>query len=159
MNLMQMLRTLPDPGADGFRNEHKYICSAAELGELKIRLAALLMPDPHSGPDGQYRVRSLYWDTYDDRLVRENEDGTSPREKWRIRSYNLDRSYVALECKMHEGDHFWMRSSLTAIRRSAARIRLCSTAFWCCTIRSFCIRPSSLIICGRPFSSRRAMCG
>ena len=104
MDLLQMLRALPDSGADGFRNEHKYICSSAELAELQVRLTALLMPDPHSGADGRYRVRSLYFDTYDDRLVRENEDGTSPREKWRIRSYNLDRSYVALECKMHEGD-------------------------------------------------------
>ena len=53
MNLMQMLRTLPDPGADGFRNEHKYICSSAELAELQVRLTALLMPDPHSGADGK----------------------------------------------------------------------------------------------------------
>ena len=104
MDLLQMLRALPDSGADGFRNEHKYICSTAELAELQVPLTALLMPDPHSGAYGRYRVRSLYFDTYDDRLVRENEDGTSPREKWRIRSYNLDRSYVALECKMHEGD-------------------------------------------------------
>ena len=96
MDLLQMLRALPDSGADGFRNEHKYICSSAELAELQVRLTALLMPDPHSGADGRYRVRSLYFDTYDDRLVRE--------EKWRIRSYNLDRSYVSLECKMHEGD-------------------------------------------------------
>lgn len=104
MNVLQRFRSLPDSDADGFRNEHKYICSTAQLAELKVRLAALMMPDPHSGPDGQYRVRSLYLDTYDDRLMRENEDGTSPREKWRIRSYNMDRSYVALECKMHEGD-------------------------------------------------------
>ena len=71
MDLLQMLRALPDSGADGFRNEHKYICSSAELAELQVRLTALLMPDPHSGADGRYRVRSLYFDTYDDRLVRE----------------------------------------------------------------------------------------
>ena len=104
MDLRQRFRSLPDSCADGFRNEHKYICSAAQLSELKVRLAALMTPDPHSEADGQYRVRSLYLDTYDNRLMRENEDGTSPREKWRIRSYNLDRRYVSLECKMHEGD-------------------------------------------------------
>ena len=104
MNIRQVLRAIPDQGADGFRNEHKYICSVAQLAALRVRLAALMTPDPHSGADGQYRVRSLYFDTYDDRLMHENEDGTSPREKWRIRSYNLDRRYVALECKMHEGD-------------------------------------------------------
>lgn len=92
-----------------FRNEQKYICTAAELAELGIRLTGLMMPDPHAGTDGTYRVRSLYFDTYDDRLCRENEDGTSPREKWRIRSYNLDRSFVSLECKIHENDRVLKR--------------------------------------------------
>lgn len=104
MNQLKLFRPLSDSNADGFRHEYKYICTAAELVELEIRLSALLLPDPHSGADGRYRVRSLYFDTYDDRLCRENEDGTTPREKWRIRSYNLDRSYVTLECKIREGD-------------------------------------------------------
>lgn len=94
----------------GYRHEQKYICSAAELTDLEIRLSSLLSPDPHAGADGIYRVRSLYFDTYDDRLCRENEDGTSPREKWRIRSYNLDRSYIALERKVHENDLVFKQS-------------------------------------------------
>ena len=49
MDLLQMLRALPDSGADGFRNEHKYICSSAELAELQVRLTALLMRSSDAG--------------------------------------------------------------------------------------------------------------
>lgn len=95
-----------------YRHEQKYICSESELAELEIRLGALLSPDPHSGTDGQYRVRSLYFDTYDDRLCRENEDGTSPREKWRIRSYDLCSDRISLERKVHENDLVFKESCL-----------------------------------------------
>ncbi len=103
-NMAKYIRSRAVPDASPFRHEQKYIVTAAELLELSVRLEALMTPDPHADGRGLYRVRSLYFDTYDDRLCRENEDGTSPREKWRIRCYDLRRSFVSLECKVHEGD-------------------------------------------------------
>ena len=113
MDLRHLLHFPKAAPADAYRYEQKYICSVAELAELEIRLGALMQPDPHAGRVGTYHVRSLYFDTYDDRLCRENEDGTSPRSKWRIRCYDLRRDYISLECKIHENDR---------IRKTSCRI-------------------------------------
>lgn len=84
-----------------FRHELKYICSGAELKNLEIRLKAVMRPDPHA-KDGRYLVRSIYFDDYDNTRILANADGTSPREKWRIRAYNADDSFISLECKRKE---------------------------------------------------------
>ena len=82
-----------------YRHEFKYLCSYGELAMLKVRLAGLLLPDPHAGKDGLYNIRSLYFDDYYDSCLRENEAGTDPREKFRIRYYNEDPSFIRLEKK------------------------------------------------------------
>ncbi len=66
---------------------------------LKVRLAGLLLPDPHAGKDGVYNIRSLYFDDYYDSCLRENEAGTDPREKFRIRIYNHSSERISLELK------------------------------------------------------------
>ena len=86
----------PDPK---FRHEFKYLISAAQLPLLKARVAPLLKPDPHAGEDGTYTIRSLYFDDYHDRCYYENENGTDPREKFRIRIYNHSSAKISLECK------------------------------------------------------------
>ena len=85
-----------------FRHELKYPVTAAQIAELKNRIDHLLPPDPHAGPAGSYRIRSLYFDDYEDRCLRENEDGTDPREKFRIRIYNASAERISLECKRKE---------------------------------------------------------
>ena len=82
-----------------FRHEFKYLISGAQLPLLKARVAPLLKPDPHAGEDGMYTIRSLYFDDYYDRCYYENENGTDPREKFRIRIYNHSSSKISLECK------------------------------------------------------------
>ena len=44
-------------------------------------------------------VRSLYFDTPSDRALREKIDGVDRREKFRIRCYDLDPSFIRLEKK------------------------------------------------------------
>lgn len=82
-----------------FRNELKYQCSEAELQMLKIRLTDITAHDPHAGADGKYLIRSIYFDDLYDTCLHENEDGTDPREKWRIRAYNMNPEFCSLECK------------------------------------------------------------
>ncbi len=84
---------------DKYRHEFKYLCSGAQFQMLKVRYAGLLKPDPHAGPEGIYSIRSLYFDDYYDSCFRENEAGTDPREKFRIRIYNHDSSRISLELK------------------------------------------------------------
>lgn len=82
-----------------FRHEFKYICSYGQLRMLQARLTGLISPDPHAGKDGIYNIRSLYFDDYYDRCLKENEAGTDPREKFRIRIYNHSSDRISLELK------------------------------------------------------------
>ncbi len=54
--------------------------------------------DEHA-PEGGYLVRSLYFDTLRDLALREKLDSVNNREKFRIRCYDRDFSYIQLEKK------------------------------------------------------------
>lgn len=86
------------------RHEHKHIITYGDMLLLRSRLRAVMKADPHAGPDGVYRIRSLYFDTDDDRALHEKLDGLSRREKFRIRFYNNDESFIRLEKKIKIGD-------------------------------------------------------
>lgn len=58
--------------------------------------------DKHVRETGIYNIRSLYFDDYNNRCYYENEDGTDPREKFRIRIYNHSTDKISLECKRKE---------------------------------------------------------
>lgn len=58
--------------------------------------------DVHAGEDNRYRIRSLYFDDYCDSCMKDNINGNDPREKFRIRIYNQDLSYIRLELKRKE---------------------------------------------------------
>ena len=85
-----------------FRHELKYIISSAEDAVLEKRVSSLIKRDPHAGESGMYSIRSLYFDSYCDRCYYENENGTDPREKFRIRIYNASAKRISLECKRKE---------------------------------------------------------
>jgi hypothetical protein len=85
-----------------FRHEYKYLVSNAQIQLLKYRLNGLLPKDPHVGTKGYYTIRSAYFDDYYNRCFFENENGTDPREKFRIRIYNYSSERIALECKRKE---------------------------------------------------------
>ncbi|MBE5998682.1 MAG: polyphosphate polymerase domain-containing protein [Lachnospiraceae bacterium] len=85
-----------------FRHELKYLCSAAELKMLEVRLQDVMRPDPHTDETGCYLIRSTYFDDLYDRCLNENESGVSPREKWRVRIYNCSDRRISLECKRKE---------------------------------------------------------
>ena len=85
-----------------YRHELKYIVSAAQIPLLKSRIAPIMRLDPHAVPGGKYNIRSLYFDDYDNHCYYENENGTDPREKFRIRIYNHSPAAIHLECKRKE---------------------------------------------------------
>ena len=84
-----------------FRHELKYLITTAQVGMLKSRLCGIVPLDAHA-TGGSYRIRSLYFDDYDDRCFYENENGVDPREKFRIRIYNGSAERITLECKRKE---------------------------------------------------------
>ena len=82
-----------------YRHDYKYLCDAMQNAVLKTRLRALLKPDVYTESTGCYRVRSLYFDTPEDSCYYDNENGIGVRDKYRIRIYNEDTSYISLEKK------------------------------------------------------------
>ena len=85
-----------------FRHELKYVISAGEIPMIQNRVRHLLPQDPNAGPTGSYTIRSLYFDDYENRCYYENENGTDPREKFRIRIYDHSTEKITLECKRKE---------------------------------------------------------
>lgn len=85
-----------------YRHELKYMISAAELAMLRNRIQNLIPLDGHVGKTGAYSIRSLYFDDYENSCFYENENGTDPREKFRIRIYNHSTDRITLECKRKE---------------------------------------------------------
>ena len=82
-----------------YRHEYKYLAPESTLAILEQRVSAILRPDSHADGSGAYTVRSLYFDDLFDSCMRENSDGTEPREKFRLRIYNNDASHISLELK------------------------------------------------------------
>ena len=85
-----------------YRHELKYVVTASQLALLENRMKGLVSLDSHVGPAGMYRIRSLYFDDYENSCYVENEIGTDPREKFRIRIYNADPGRISLELKRKE---------------------------------------------------------
>lgn len=81
-----------------YRHELKHEISQIELLTLRTRLRAVASPDRHA-VGGRYVIDSLYFDTAADKALREKLDGVNVREKFRIRFYNGDRSFIRLEKK------------------------------------------------------------
>ena len=86
-----------------FRHEWKHEINVMDVFALRQRLRAVMKQDPHV-KDGSYLIRSLYFDNLQDKCLREKIDGVNHREKYRIRFYNNDPSFICLEKKMKHGD-------------------------------------------------------
>ncbi len=83
-----------------YRHEMKYSISYADYLAMRGRLRTIMKADPHTDANGLYCIRSIYFDNCDDKALREKIDGVAKREKFRIRYYNDDFSFITLEKKM-----------------------------------------------------------
>ena len=81
-----------------YRHELKHEISYGDMLVLRQRLSAVAKSDPHA-KDGKYLIRSLYFDNAADKALKEKQDGVNVREKFRIRYYNDDLTFIRLEKK------------------------------------------------------------
>lgn len=84
-----------------FRFENKYLLDVLQKESLKNCLESICDLDKYvkDGVDS-YRIRSLYFDTYNSKAYHDNEAGVDQREKYRIRIYNSSSDYISLERKL-----------------------------------------------------------
>lgn len=83
---------------ENFRHELKHEISAFDAALIRQRMKVVARPDPYAR-DGRYAIRSLYFDNPQDKALREKVNGLDKREKFRIRYYNGDLSFIRLEKK------------------------------------------------------------
>ncbi len=81
------------------RHEWKHRITYEDYLVISSRLRQIARYDSHAGENGIYTVHSLYFDNLNDKVLREKLDGIDRREKFRIRYYNDDTSYIMLEKK------------------------------------------------------------
>ena len=88
------------PTNETYRHELKYQIDHADYLALRQRLRPVMAPDEHVQKDGRYVIRSIYFDNFNDKVLREKINGVQKREKFRIRYYNDDLSFITLEKKI-----------------------------------------------------------
>lgn len=81
------------------RHELKHYINYADLLQLRSRLSFVASLDKNAAGGNGYRVKSLYFDNYNDKALKEKIDGVNEREKFRLRLYNEDTSFIRLEKK------------------------------------------------------------
>lgn len=86
-------------GEKKFRHELKYHINVADYYTLRNRLKFIARQDSHGGAGGKYKVRSLYFDNFDDKALMEKINGLNRREKFRLRYYNDNPLFIKLEKK------------------------------------------------------------
>ena len=84
------------------RHEEKYLLDPLQAACLRRLLDAALRRDAHCAA-GPYHIRSLYFDTADDRDWQEKVLGVSERQKLRLRVYDPADESVKLELKTKRG--------------------------------------------------------
>jgi len=84
-----------------YRFEYKYLLSAYTADILRSRIYKIMKPDYHS--NGKYVVNNLYLDDMYNNFYLAKHIGQFQRDKYRIRYYNNDMSFIRIERKHKDG--------------------------------------------------------
>lgn len=98
-----------------FRHELKYYINVLDYLQTAQRLGRCMDRDPHADAQGNYSIRSLYFDDTDDTALRTKLEGTKHRDKYRLRIYNMRDDNIKLERK-HKDGQFILKDSLSLSR-------------------------------------------
>jgi SPX domain protein involved in polyphosphate accumulation len=85
-------------------------------------LKAVAKPDGNAVEDGGYIIRSLYFDNYSDKAVVDKLSGQSRREKFRLRYYNGDTSFIRLERKSKANRLAYKEDAIVTAEQCAAML-------------------------------------
>ena len=99
------------------RREEKYLLKLQEALQFANCFEKLLMPDEYSR-NGDYCIRSLYFDTVDDRDFHDKITEQNCRRKIRLRIYSPQDTKVKLELKQKE--NIYQKKRSLVITRSDA---------------------------------------
>ncbi len=104
-----------------YRSEWKYYISLSEYYYLRGLLQNIMTPDPNMGPEGEYFIRSLYFDSVDNIDYMTKVAGLENRKKIRLRIYDTDSDKVKLEVK-NRYNSYMQKESLSITRDEALQM-------------------------------------
>ncbi|MDO4567503.1 MAG: polyphosphate polymerase domain-containing protein [Clostridia bacterium] len=104
-----------------YRHELKYYIQWSDYKTLSTLLSRTMDADANANSDGEYFIRSLYFDDVFDNALREKLSGADSREKIRIRIYGLSDEVIKLEEKRKE-DGYICKQSLRLSREECERL-------------------------------------
>lgn len=81
------------------RRELKHEMTKMDCYLLRNKLKHYMEVDPYAGIDGKYFIRSVYFDNFDNKVLTQKKEGYFERDKFRVRLYDFDTSYINLEKK------------------------------------------------------------
>jgi hypothetical protein len=81
------------------RHELKHSINYGDYILLRDRLRHVMQRDAHADANGEYRIRSLYFDTPQDTALLEKINGVDNRVKYRLRRYIGVPGFIKLEKK------------------------------------------------------------
>ncbi len=88
-----------------YRHELKFFVNPHQYYLIRNRLRDLMEQDKHVGPEGEYHIRSLYFDDIDNTALHEKLGGIRDRSKYRIRIYNRSDNVIHFEKKIKFKDY------------------------------------------------------
>lgn len=83
-----------------FRHELKYYVNYHQYYLIRHRLRHFLKQDRHANENGEYHIRSLYFDDVENKALQEKQAGIKNRHKYRIRMYNKSDRIIHVEKKI-----------------------------------------------------------
>ncbi|QSX05776.1 polyphosphate polymerase domain-containing protein [Sedimentibacter sp. zth1] len=104
-----------------YRHEVKYYISKKDAYELSLILSYCMKKDLNSKKNGDYYIRSLYFDTFNNIDYYEKQIGTASRKKVRLRLYDTTSPSVKLEIKNKFGSYMQKETCLIT-RNDAAKL-------------------------------------
>ncbi|HWR20099.1 MAG TPA: polyphosphate polymerase domain-containing protein [Clostridia bacterium] len=105
-----------------FRHELKYYLNQGDYELMSKRLRLTMEQDRFAKlREGEYFIRSLYFDDINDSAFRQKLAGDNYRDKYRLRIYNLRDDVIKLERK-HKEQNYILKESINLNRTEAESI-------------------------------------
>ncbi|MGE6370212.1 polyphosphate polymerase domain-containing protein [Planococcus kocurii] len=97
------------------RREIKHEMTKMDCYLLRNKLKHYMELDPHAKENGTYSIRSVYFDNFDNKVMNQKKEGLFERDKFRVRLYDSNNSFLNLEKKSKRNNlTYKQKCSMTA---------------------------------------------
>ena len=137
------------------RHEIKVFLTLSDYISIKNRLKNFAKLDKNAGDSGIYHIRSLYFDNFNDKALMEKISGFNNREKFIIRFYNHNHSFIRLE-KKSKSNGLCYKSSAPLTKEECEKILNGDIEFlkdsskdvlkeFYCKLKYQCLKPKTIV--------------